>query len=97
MSWLKLIKPINLQSTNVGIFFRIPFALFIILYKNSVLYVNEINSIPGSYAYYLWEDKYDFLELLEIVIKGAKRYLFFINKQNAAIQKEYIFEGLNNY
>jgi hypothetical protein len=23
--------------------------------------------------------------------------LFFINKQNAAIQKEYIFEGLNNY
>lgn len=36
MSWLKLVKPINLQSTNVGIFFRIPFALFIILYKNSV-------------------------------------------------------------
>lgn len=33
------------------------------------IYVNEINSIPGSLSYYLWDTKY--LELLEKVIKIA--------------------------
>ena len=66
------------------------------LYKDK-LYVNEINAIPGSYAYYLWEDKYDFLELLDIVIKESKRYLFFLNKESKIIEKNLIFRGLNNY
>ena len=66
------------------------------LYKDK-LYVNEINAIPGSYAYYLWEDKYDFLELLDIVIKESKRYLFFLNKEKKIIDKNLIFSGLNNY
>lgn len=60
------------------------------LYKDK-LYVNEINAIPGSYAYYLWEDKYDFLELLNVVIKEAKRDNFFFNKNNILIDKNYIF------
>ena len=67
------------------------------LYKDDELYVNEINSIPGSYAYYLWKDKYDFLELLDISIKESKRYLYFYNKNNEIIDKDIIFNGLNKY
>lgn len=36
---------------------------------NNKLYVNEINTIPGSYAFYLWED--DFKQLLESVMKES--------------------------
>lgn len=61
------------------------------LYKDK-LYVNEINSIPGSYAYYLWEGKYDFLELLNIVIKEARRDNFFNNKSNELIERDLIFK-----
>ena len=60
------------------------------LYKDK-LYVNEINAIPGSYAYYLWEDKYDFLELLEIAIKEACRNHFLISRPNELISKNIIF------
>ena len=35
--------------------------------KSDVLYVNEINSIPGSMANYLWKDKYSFKTLLNKV------------------------------
>ena len=60
------------------------------LYKDK-LYVNEINAIPGSYAHYLWEDKYDFLELLDIVFKEAKRDNFFFLKKNELIDRNLIF------
>ena len=43
------------------------------LYKDK-LYVNEINAIPGSYAYYLWDEKYDFLD-----------HCFVIDKYNCTI------------
>lgn len=60
------------------------------LYKDH-LYVNEINSIPGSYAYYLWDNKYDFLEMLDIVLKEAKRDNFFELRKNELIDKNLIF------
>ena len=60
------------------------------LYKDK-LYLNEINSIPGSYAYYLWENKYDFLELIDISIKEARRNNYFMNKDNELIVKNVIF------
>lgn len=61
------------------------------LYKDK-LYVNEINAIPGSYAFYLWERKYDFLELLDIVIKEGKRDIFFANKTNELVSRNLIFD-----
>ena len=61
------------------------------LYKDK-LYVNEINAIPGSYAYYLWDNKYDFLELLNIVLKEAKRANFFLSKTNDLLYKKVIFK-----
>ena len=39
---------------------------------NGKLYLNEVNSIPGSMAYYLWKDKYTFKKLLEIIIASAE-------------------------
>ena len=38
------------------------------LYSDKI-YVNEINSIPGSMSYYLWD--FSYLELLERIIKIA--------------------------
>ncbi len=60
------------------------------LYKDK-LYVNEINAIPGSYSFYLWDHKYDFLEILDIVIREAKRDIFFSNKSNELIERNIIF------
>lgn len=34
-------------------------------------YINEINSIPGSLAYYLWEGVYSFRELIENLLNEA--------------------------
>lgn len=66
---------------------RIDFLLF----ENEV-YVNEINSIPGSYAFYLWKGKMDFLELLDNVLENSKRERFIENKLVKSINKMDIFK-----
>lgn len=63
------------------------------LYQDKV-YVNEINSIPGSYSYYLWKDKMDFLELLDCVIDSSKRDYYYENKLLKSIEKLNIFNNL---
>ncbi len=60
---------------------------------NDKLYVNEINSIPGSYAHYLWKDKMDFVELLDAVIDTSKRELFKDKKRLKVIDKMEIFKN----
>lgn len=62
------------------------------LYHNEV-YVNEINSIPGSYSYYLWKGKLDFVELLDTVLDSTKRENFRENKLVKTINKMTIFEN----
>ncbi len=49
---------------------------FLIDDKKNKVYVNEINSIPGSLAFYLWEPKgKDYTELLDDMINiGVKEY-----------------------
>ena len=39
--------------------------------KTGLWYVNEINTIPGSLAFYLWDGTYSFETLLEILIRTA--------------------------
>jgi len=56
------------------------------------LYVNEINAIPGSYSFYLWKGKMDFVELLDIVIDNSKRDIFVENKLIKIIDKMNIFD-----
>lgn len=58
---------------------------------NGELYVNEINSIPGSYSYYLWKEKMDFVELLDTVIESSKREIYLENKLIKSIDKMNIF------
>lgn len=64
---------------------------------NEKLYVNEINSIPGSYAYYLWKGKLDFVELLDIVIDSSKRDIFKENKLIKSIEKMNIFSEYKGF
>lgn len=41
---------------------------FLLNDKTKEIFVNEINTIPGSYAYYLWSNKYSFPMLLDKLI-----------------------------
>lgn len=61
--------------------------------KTKQIYVNEINTIPGSYSNYLWKHKYSFGALLdELIDMSTKEYLY-----NA--KYKYAFESnvLNQY
>ena len=60
---------------------------------NDKIYVNEINSIPGSYSFYLWKNKMDFVELLDTVIESSKRDIFKEKKLIKTIDKMNIFEN----
>lgn len=35
---------------------------------NNKVYVNEINTVPGSLSFYLWKDKYEFFEIIDKLI-----------------------------
>ncbi|HHU59679.1 TPA: ATP-grasp domain-containing protein [bacterium] len=59
------------------------------------VYVNEVNAIPGSYAFYLWKDKYDFVELTNIVLKEARRETFKEEKLIKTYNKMDIFSKLD--
>ena len=37
------------------------------------VYLNEVNTIPGSLANYLWKDKFDFSALIDKMIEGANK------------------------
>ena len=39
--------------------------------KTNKVYINEVNTIPGSLSFYLWKDKMSFLELLDVLIEGS--------------------------
>lgn len=70
---------------------RIDFLLY-----NEELYVNEINSIPGSYSFYLWKGKMDFVELLDCVIDESKRDQIKVGKLIKSIDKMNIFNQYKN-
>ncbi len=44
---------------------------FIIETETGKIYINEINTIPGSLAFYLWEDSFSFDLLLDKLIQSA--------------------------
>ena len=50
--------------------------------NNKKLYLNEVNSIPGSLAYYLFEGKgMSFKELIERILDSAKYRMYLKNKK----------------
>jgi len=54
--------------------------------RDGEVYVNEINTIPGSFAYYLWEGSFDFKQLLKIQIEQA------INSQKQREKLTFLYE-----
>ncbi|MCH5337129.1 MAG: hypothetical protein J1D99_06955, partial [Campylobacter sp.] len=58
---------------------------FLIDTKTNKVYINEINSIPGSLAFYLWEAKnQDFSKVLDEMINvGIKDYKRRISKTHS--------------
>lgn len=69
-----LAKTINETSMRTAEYFQIRgISRIDYLYdrRSEILYVNEINSIPGSLAFYLFEDKISFPDLLDHMIKAA--------------------------
>ena len=58
---------------------------FLIDDKNGKVYINEINSIPGSLAFYLWEEKgINFTRMLEDMINiGVKDYKKRVSKTHS--------------
>ena len=44
------------------------------IYDNTskTLYVNEVNTVPGSLAFYLWKDKFNFSSMLDSLITEAR-------------------------
>lgn len=68
---------------------------FLIDKKNKQVYINEINSCPGSLAFYLWEpNNKKYSELLDDIIKiGIKDYQMRMKKVNSFYSN--ILEGFN--
>ena len=52
------------------------------------LFVNEINTTPGSFANYLWKHKYSFSELLDKLIELACEEYIYKNKYKYAYKSD---------
>lgn len=61
--------------------------------KTGEVFANEINTIPGSYANYLWTHKYTFSELLDKLISNAENEYLYKNTHSYA----YKSSVLQNY
>lgn len=61
--------------------------------KTGEVFANEINTIPGSYANYLWTYKYTFSELLDKLISNAESEYLYKNTHSYA----YKSSVLQNY
>ena len=61
--------------------------------KTGEVFANEINTIPGSYANYLWTHKYTFSELLDKLISNAEGEYLYKNTHSYA----YKSSVLQNY
>ena len=63
--------------------------------KTGEVFANEINTIPGSYANYLWTHKYTFSELLDKLISNAEsEYLY--NNTHSYAYKSSVLQNYKN-
>lgn len=66
---------------------------FLIDKEDNKIYVNELNSIPGSLAFYLFKDKFDFKTLLNRMIDNAKK----AQKEEEKMDLNFTSSALNNF
>ena len=67
--------------------------------KAKEVYVNEINTIPGSYANYLWKHKYTYTMLLDRLIIFAKQEFEYMNECSYSFKSNVLqkYGGGKNY
>lgn len=66
---------------------------FLINKDTNELLVNELNTIPGSMAFYLFKDKFDFKKLLNRLIENAKKLKLEEDKD----EFQFMSSALNNF
>lgn len=64
--------------------------------KDDNVYVNEINTIPGSLAYYLWKSKYEFFQLIDKLIELAIQKYNFQNMHKYTFNSNVLLEYKEN-
>ena len=73
---------------------------FMVDSQNKV-YVNEINTVPGSLAFYLWKSKYEFFELIdkliELAIEKHKQQNMHNYNFSSNVLSEYKPNNINKY
>lgn len=66
---------------------------FLIDKKSGEIFVNELNTIPGSMAFYLFKNNFDFKSLLNKLIDNAKK----IQKEEDKDEFSFMSSALNNF
>ena len=96
----KLEQRVNKISERIGNFFltngvcRIDYLYDL---NSKILYVNEINLIPGAFSYYLFEEKGIFFsELLDDLIASAIRKKYDENLKISSFPSSVLFSEFNN-
>lgn len=96
----KLEQRVNHLSERIGNFFLINSVIRIdYLYDldSKILYVNEVNLIPGAFSYYLFEEKgIYFGELLDDLITSAIRKKYDDNLKISTFPSSVLFTKYNN-
>jgi len=67
------------------------FVRFDFMYFNNELYLNEVNTTPGSLSYYLWDKSFN--EMLDIKIKDSFRNFSERNEKETSFDTNIIFTG----
>jgi len=67
------------------------FVRFDFMYFNEELYLNEVNTTPGSLSYYLWDKSFN--EMLDIKIKDSFRSFSERNEKETSFDTNIIFTG----
>ena len=59
--------------------------------QDGKVYINEINTIPGSFAFYLWEyDKIKYSELIDRLVQIAEKENTEKNKNNYTYKSDIV-------
>jgi D-alanine-D-alanine ligase len=92
----EIAEKVNTESEAIAAMFQVRgVARIDYLYDNDsgTLYVNEINTIPGSLAFYLFEEKIPFSELVERMLEQALRDKYDQDRKTTSFPSNVLFAG----
>ncbi len=109
MESMKRISPANIDDETLAKIKRIVQSLYaqldmfgivrfdFMIDKKGKLYLNEVNTIPGSMANYLFGDDYPYTRLIEDMISNALIRLENENKLNLDYKSDILKQGFNGF